>query len=105
MAGRNGNYYGANEETVNLADVTSSPENEILLQRLRDDDPGLTYLGIGEYNTGENVFVVREGDDLGWLGYFLGRSTTLSKLNIMYLPQEKWRSLAFIRELVSQSIN
>jgi Ran GTPase-activating protein (RanGAP) involved in mRNA processing and transport len=101
MAGRNGNYYGANEKTVNLTDVTSSSENAIILQKLRDDDLGLTHLGIGERNDDENIFVVREGDDLGWLGYFIGGCTTLSYLNITYLPQENWRSLAFIRELVS----
>ena len=46
-------------------------------------------------------FIVREGDDLGWLGYFLGCSTTLTRLHINDLPQDKWRILAFIRELVS----
>jgi Ran GTPase-activating protein (RanGAP) involved in mRNA processing and transport len=50
---------------------------------------------------GTNKFVVREGDDLGWLGYFLGGNTTLTELYIEYLSQEKWRILAFIRELVS----
>ena len=102
MAERNGNYYGANEETVNLTDVTSSPENTIILQKLRDNDPGLTELVIGEHiNENEYDFNVGEGDDLGWLGYFIGGNTTLSYLNITYLPQEKWRSLAFIREIVS----
>ncbi len=27
-------------------------------------------------------FVIREGDDLGWLGYFLGKSETLEALNM-----------------------
>jgi Ran GTPase-activating protein (RanGAP) involved in mRNA processing and transport len=50
---------------------------------------------------GTNEFVVREGDDLGWLGYFIGGNTMLTELHIEYLSQEKWRILAFVRELIS----
>ena len=103
MVGRNADYYEAHSPTVNLENVTSSDENAIILQKLRDNDPNLTCLWI-EQDIDDDVsceFVVREGDDLGWLGYFLGGSTTLTELHIYYLPQEKWRIIAFIRELVS----
>jgi hypothetical protein len=41
--------------------------------------------------------VVREGDDLGWLGYFAGQSRSLRSLYIQYLPQERERNMAFTR--------
>jgi len=34
----------------------------------------------------DDDFVVREGDDLGWLGYFIGGNETLTTLFLSYLP-------------------
>ena len=103
MVGRNANYYEAHAHNIDLEQITSDHHNAIILQRLRDNDPELTYLSIDDQNIDDPSyeFVVREGDDLAWLGYFLGGNTTLTYLNIRYLSQEKWRIIAFIRELVT----
>jgi Ran GTPase-activating protein (RanGAP) involved in mRNA processing and transport len=103
MVGRNANYYDAHAHNIDLEQITSDHHNAIILQKLRDNDPELTDLSIDQ-NVDDDPsieFAVREGDDLGWLGYFLGGCTTLTELYIRYLSQEKWRTLAFIRELVS----
>ncbi len=103
MVERNADYYSTHAPTVNLENVTSSDDNAIILQKLRDNDPDLTRLYIEQefFEDPSCEFVVTEGDDLGWLGYFLGGNTTLTELHIEYLSEEKWRIIAFIRELVS----
>ena len=47
----------------------------------------------------EKDFVIREGDDLGWLGYFIGASKCLEALSIRDLPVERERIDAFMEGL------
>eukprot|EP00573_Skeletonema_grethae_P003470 CAMPEP_0201710084 /NCGR_PEP_ID=MMETSP0578-20130828/58445_1 /ASSEMBLY_ACC=CAM_ASM_000663 /TAXON_ID=267565 /ORGANISM="Skeletonema grethea, Strain CCMP 1804" /LENGTH=681 /DNA_ID=CAMNT_0048199095 /DNA_START=38 /DNA_END=2084 /DNA_ORIENTATION=- len=79
------NYYEANAADVNLEEITSSAKNAKILQRLRDCDDQLTYLNLGmqEWHT----FIISEGDDLRWLGYFIGKSQYLKSLNIWGVPE------------------
>jgi Ran GTPase-activating protein (RanGAP) involved in mRNA processing and transport len=90
---------------VNLEDITSDQYNAAILRKLRDNDPEFTTLGIQLESFDDDdpscEFVVSEGDDLGWLGYFIGGNTMLTELHIYYLLEEKLHILAFIRELVS----
>jgi len=89
MERRGYNYYEANAFYVRLEDITSSDMNARILKRLRDVDtikrlslerePAI--FAYGEYELG-----IREGDDLGWLGYFIGKSRCLQDLRILYLP-------------------
>eukprot|EP00984_Skeletonema_dohrnii_P017524 scaffold7994_cov83-Skeletonema_dohrnii-CCMP3373.AAC.5 len=90
---------------INLADITSSKKNAEVLRKLRDNDQNWVdnALYIFEANDGEEayddeeiVFSIREGDDLGWLGYFIGRNQSLDVLAIHFLPQERERVDAFI---------
>jgi len=79
-------YYEARAKDVKMEDITSDEDNADILERLRDNDPDFTHISIGEEYTDERDFVVREGDDLGWLGYFVGRSKELECLKISDLP-------------------
>jgi len=81
-------YYEARAKDVKLEDITSSQQNKNILERLRNDDPYFTYIYIAETvdDDDESDFVIREGDDLGWLGYFVGRSKQLEGLCIEYFP-------------------
>jgi len=51
----------------------------------------LNSLFVGDFDN-DNIreilsyYVPREGDDLGWLGYFIGRNETLTSLSLSYLP-------------------
>eukprot|EP00985_Skeletonema_marinoi_P026904 scaffold21290_cov156-Skeletonema_marinoi.AAC.5 len=83
MEHRDYDYYEARAATVNLGEITSSPKNANTLQRLRDGDPELSHFYLGR---GWENFYVDEGDDLGWLGYFVGKSECLRHLGINYLP-------------------
>ncbi len=80
-------YYKKHARNVNLKDITSSEKNEDILQKLRDGDPDLTSLFILEEPMEDDFteFILDErGDDLGWLGYFVGGAKTLESLHIQY---------------------
>jgi len=83
MERRDFNYYEARARDVKSKDITSCKGNASILQRLRDQtwDTSLQVLTISEHYVYDN-FVVGEGDDLGWLGYFIGKSKYLYDLRI-----------------------
>jgi len=81
------NYqYDALAASVKLKDITSCAENRALLHRIKNNDPGLRTLAVLDEPEDEDEFIVREGDDLGWLGYFIGRNEKLKYLSVCYLP-------------------
>ena len=84
MDRRDDNYYEAHAQTIILDTITSSYENARILRRLRRNDPSFTTLGIAnsdnEYAVDDDDYLVDRGDDLGWLGYFVGQSNTLQSL-------------------------
>jgi Ran GTPase-activating protein (RanGAP) involved in mRNA processing and transport len=79
------NQYDALAATVRIKDITSSGRNRALLHRIKNNDPSLTSLSM-DYFDYDGRFIPREGDDLGWLGYFIGRNETLTNLYLRYLP-------------------
>jgi len=91
-------YYEARAKDVNLEDITSSEQNAAILARLRDNDPTFTAISIEDAPQDESDFVVHEGDSMGWLGYFVGRSKELEYLNISDLP-DNLNIDAFLRGL------
>ena len=87
-------YYDGRAQTVDLTDITSSDNNAKILRRLRNNDPKLRVLDIRRFGNGiyyRNYFVVGVGDDLGWLGYFIGRNTMLTELCIHDMPEDRDR--------------
>ncbi len=80
---RDYDYYEANAANINLEEITSSDWNKRTLQRLRDGNlngRGITFNING--SCWDLVFSFREGDDLGWVEYFVGKSESLRLLNI-----------------------
>ena len=75
-------YYEAHAKDVKLEDITSSQNNADILASLRDNDPWFEYITIAAEPDDVGDFVVREGDHLGWLGYFVGKSEKLGSLYI-----------------------
>ncbi len=85
-----GQYFEAHARDVNLEDVTSSEYNAVILEMLREDEcRGIGILGDDYDWADENDFVVRDGDNLGWLGYFIGKSKRLESLWISHLSGDK----------------
>ena len=86
--------YDALAEDINLDDITSCEGNADILRMLRGDDPNWDKEKLFILNEDEDEegldglsFVIDEGDDLGWLGYFVGKSEVLEDLHIWYLPE------------------
>ena len=75
--------------SVRIKDITSCAHNRAALHRIKNNDPSFTYLYIAEDDEDYCSFSAREGDDLGWLGYFIGENETLKSLSVYYLPQEQ----------------
>ncbi len=81
-------YYDARVNDVNLEEITSSVHNANILRALRDEQPdsrqekeiALVPPTLQEFLFNDDDFVVREGDDLGWLAYFIGRSKCLDEV-------------------------
>ncbi len=85
--------YDALAQDIDLEDITSCEGNANILRMLRDGDPNWNkFLYIMNEEQGGEVdpdeeFAVREGDDMGWLGYFIGRSEVIEDLQILHLPE------------------
>ena len=94
-------YYEAHAKDVKIEDITSDEYNTVLLAGLRDNnDPDFTYISITTSNTGQAYeFEVREGDHLGWLGYFVGRSKQLKNIHIESFPENSKHLNEFFRGL------
>eukprot|EP00984_Skeletonema_dohrnii_P010040 scaffold3884_cov95-Skeletonema_dohrnii-CCMP3373.AAC.4 len=81
MEGRDFDYYEERARDVKLLEnITSCERNAEILQQLRDQYFPLKTLTISDDD--DDYFVVGEGDDLGWLGYFIGKSKYLEDLHI-----------------------
>ncbi len=80
MRVRDCEYYEARAKDVKLGDITSDEYNAGILAMLRDNDPTFTSILISIDDEGDFSFQVREGDDLGWLGYFLGKNDQVKRL-------------------------
>ena len=92
---------------MNSKDITSCKGNASILQQLRDQDTSLKVLTISDHaDQYFCCFVIGEGDDLGWLGYFIGKSKYLEKLRI-FSWGEGQNTEAFIIDGINhnQSIN
>ncbi len=92
--------YDALAQDINLDDITSCERNANILRELRDGDPLSKQLFImneedeeimneeDEDEDSPDGFFIDEGDDLGWLGYFVGKSEVIEDLHInCYFPE------------------
>ena len=82
--------------TIKIEDISSDELNQEILRRLRDNDPEFGRLCM--CNEGqiwdENDFYPDNGEELGWLGYFLGKNATVNDLYIRSTPSpscQRWR--------------
>eukprot|EP00984_Skeletonema_dohrnii_P011452 scaffold4580_cov73-Skeletonema_dohrnii-CCMP3373.AAC.3 len=93
-------YYEERAEYVKFEDITSSEHNANIFELLVAVNPiewnKKIYLLEEEIDGDPDEFVVGEGDDLGWLGFFLGRTSHLVELHIKYFPAGKDKMNAFM---------
>eukprot|EP00985_Skeletonema_marinoi_P029609 scaffold28378_cov223-Skeletonema_marinoi.AAC.13 len=102
MEERDFDYYEERARDVKFEDITSCNGNAEILQQLRDQDTSLNDIRITDDDWGN--FIVEEGDDLGWLGYFIGKSKYVNELFI-YTWEGGQNTEAFIDGIIrNQSI-
>ena len=88
---RDHHYYEAHADVVSVEEITSCERNRRILRWLRDgDDEELDEmsrhikldLDNGPHFWNDNNFSISKCNDLGWLGYFIGRSKCLREFSI-----------------------
>ena len=76
--------YDAFASTINIEGITSSKLNqEDILRRLKDNDPSLNRLricGVNSTDRESHNYIPDVGEDMGWLGYYIGQHTSLREL-------------------------
>ncbi|KAK1733716.1 leucine-rich repeat protein, partial [Skeletonema marinoi] len=81
-------YYEANAADISFEDITSSKKNSRILRWIRDGDDKISHLTLGRDSCVQ--FSIGKGDNLGWLGYFIGRSVKIQSLDIWHLNPGGW---------------
>ena len=74
--------YDALSSTIKFEDITSSKSNQDILRRLKENDVEILYI-CNEGNIAEDdrdYIPLNNEDDMGWLGYFIGNSTSLKEI-------------------------
>jgi len=95
------NKYAALADTIKIEDITSNEQNQSILQRLKDNDErDLNSIHITNSNPNpsynDHYYIPEEeGEDVGWLGYYIGNNTNLKTLHLC----ENWASHSHIRSL------
>ena len=109
MNERDADFYETHLQKLDLYDVTSTEENATILSWLRsganEDWNRKLYLVSAEIDGDPDEFIIEDDDDMGWLGYLIGKSKELEELHINYLPEGKERVDAFMEGIIcNQSI-
>ena len=74
--------YEALVGTTGIEDITPRKANQSILRRIKNNDPNFDKLCIcsrGSYNGEDFDYIPSYNEDKGWLGYFIGQSTTLKQ--------------------------
>ena len=79
--------YAALADTIKIEDITSDETNQEILHKLKDNDERFDKLYIMDDNgSSDDVdYIPDEGEDLGWLGYFIGNNKKLHEIHF-YKP-------------------
>jgi len=74
--------YAALANTINIDDITSDDTNRDVLRSLKNNDPEFEQFCItderGEED--EDAYHPIDGEDMGWLGYYVGNSIYLREI-------------------------
>ena len=74
--------YESLASTKLIEDITSDERNRNILRRIKENDVDMKDLNIYEncrIRINHRDYIPYNGDDLGWLGYYIGRNNTLDQ--------------------------
>ena len=72
--------YDAAASTVKINDITSDDTNRDILRRLKENDPDFDMLEVVSRSIDDCECLPESAHDLGWVGCFIGKNTTLKEL-------------------------
>jgi len=81
--------YAALADTIKIEDITSNDINQTILRRLKDNI-SIHYsdkLHLIKGDQDHNDYILDDGEDIGWLGYYIGQNTTLQSLNESFFKE------------------
>ena len=83
--------YAALANTIEIEDITTNKQNQYILQRLKNNDDSIHTLYLKGALTSEDDesgvyydpfdYIPDDGEDLGWLGCYIGQNTKLQDLH------------------------
>ena len=79
------NKHDALVETIKIEDIATDKENQDILRRLKQNDETFVTLWICNRRGGLGIicgpaYLCYGAEELGWLGYFIGKSTCLREV-------------------------
>ena len=82
-----GYNYDALSSTIKCEDITSSKTNQDILRRLKENDIKFMWICNEETTDRDDCDYIHDNneDDMGWLGYFIGNSTSLEEIIFLTL--------------------
>ena len=72
--------YDAAARTIKIRDITSDEINRKILRRLKENDPTFDKLWVTDSRDDDMDYCPEGARDLGWVGYYISRITTLMEL-------------------------
>ena len=72
--------YAALADTIKIEDITSYELNRQILHRLKNNDESFDNLYIISESSDDDEYIPIDGEDIGWLGYYIGQNTKLKCL-------------------------
>jgi len=93
--------YAALADTIKIEDITSKEQNREILHGLKNNDEsfGRLYIIDGDSDDGDD-YSPDDGEDLGWLGYYIGQNTKLQELNFYITIDNE----SFYKEMIRNRI-
>ena len=73
--------YDALASTIKIEDITSDEQNQDIIRQLKENDPNRDLVCICDEDDAwsENDYCPVE-EEMGWLGYYIGKNTSLWRL-------------------------
>jgi len=80
--------YDAAARTINIIDITTNESNRYILRKLKENDAYFDKLWVTDSRDDEYDYFPESVHEMGWIGYFIGKNTTLKDLILHSNPFE-----------------
>ena len=84
--------YDAAAAAAKIEDITTDATNREILRQLKENDPEFDNLVVcstrdeDDYRDTDNEYCPQSAREMGWVGYYIGKNTTLKELHLQRNP-------------------